>query len=186
MAQLKYHPFAGRQPGQHRLDSFADFPAQEAALGIRLPSRVGDRGEPVDRSVFAFDRGRLGPPNPSAPQEIDAQVVDDAIQPGLKAAVETERPEVTVDPQKRLLIDVVGVILGAKHVHGNPQNTAVVLPDQPLECIVIAGLRRANQRLFIHRAPDRQAASQVRGHDGPGQRWVDGHVFLAGGSPRRI
>ena len=85
-------------------------------------------------------RGLVLRPCLPATEMVQADVRDNAIEPGVKAAFETEAVQVAVDLQKGFLVDVTGV-LGALHqVQGQAQDVAVITPDQLLEREAATGL----------------------------------------------
>jgi len=62
----------------------------------------------------------------------------------METAIEPERVQVAINPQKRLLINVAGVFRGAQQVHGQAKHTLVVRAHQLLEGFLVAALRRPN------------------------------------------
>ena len=98
---------------------------------------------------------------------IETNVGHNPVQPRVKAAVEPERMNVPVDPQKGFLINIAGVLGGAQQVHGEPKHTLVVSADQLLEGVLITVLDRANYGGFIHfcDSPSAHGASRVLQHN---------------------
>jgi hypothetical protein len=80
---------------------------------------------------------------------VQAKIGHNPIQPGMETAVEPEVVEVSVDPQECFLIDVTGVLRGAKEVKREPKHTLVVGLDKLFEGVMIASLRRSDQSAFI-------------------------------------
>jgi hypothetical protein len=80
---------------------------------------------------------------------VQADVGHDAVQPGVKAAIEPERIEIPVDPQKRLLVNIPSIFRGPQQIHGEPEHTLVVSADQLLEGILVAALGGPNQRIRL-------------------------------------
>ena len=58
--------------------------------------------------------------------------------------------EVFIHPQKRLLVDVMGVFGRSKQVEGKPQNVLIVQTHQLLKRVLVAPLSRPNQLGFVH------------------------------------
>src|SRR5271156_5293640 len=118
MLHLKYHAFARRQLLHRCGDLDTKLFAHQAALGILrwatllLPFKkirspvIMVSGISLRSLIF---RTRL-PPS----QMIEANIGDDAVQPGIKAAFKAKAMQVTVDLQKSILIDVARVF-GALH-----------------------------------------------------------------------
>jgi hypothetical protein len=65
----------------------------------------------------------------------------------VEAAIEPERIEVAVDPEKRLLVDIPRVFRRPQQGHGEPEDTLIVSADQLLESVLVAALGRPNQRI---------------------------------------
>ena len=62
----------------------------------------------------------------------------------MEAAIEPKRMQVAINPQKRLLINVAGVLRRAQQVHGQTEHTLVIRAHQLLKGILVAALRRPN------------------------------------------
>ena len=98
----------------------------------------------VHGAFAGFDDGGFFLAHLTFAQLIQTDVGHDPVQPGMKAAIETERVQVPVNPEKRLLIDVPGVLRRAEQIHGQPEHTLVVGADQLLESVLVAALCRPN------------------------------------------
>src|SRR5580704_17831436 len=135
---------ARRQPLHRTGEPFLDFLPDQVALGIgRWPlfllalKEIGDalfimRGMHLGSLIFGAGL--------AAAEMVEADVGDDAIKPGVKAAFETEAVQVAVDLQEGFLVDVTSV-LGALHqVQGEAKDVAVVTADKLLEREPAAGL----------------------------------------------
>ena len=62
----------------------------------------------------------------------------------MKAAIEAERVQVAIDPQKRFLVDIARVFRRTQQVHGQPEHTLVVSADQLLKSVLVAALGGPN------------------------------------------
>src|SRR5258708_19257182 len=115
---LKNNAFARRQALHRGGDARFDFLANEGALAIQRGPVLALAFEKI-RDAFLVVRGiqfrrlifrtRL-----SAAQVIQADVGDDAVEPGVKAALETKTMEIAVNLEESFLVDLPGV-LGALH-----------------------------------------------------------------------
>src|SRR6266550_7606137 len=134
---LKNDAFARRKTLHGSGDARLDFLADEGALGVQRRAlltlaleKVGDAllvkaGIQFRSLIF---RARL-----AAAQMVQANVGYDAVEPGVKAALEAETMEIAVDLQECFLVDVSG-ILGALHeIQGQPQDVPIIAAHQFLE-----------------------------------------------------
>src|SRR5262249_12273537 len=80
-----------------------------------------------------------------AAQVIAAQVSDDAIDPGIKRALEAESSDIAVGAQKGFLINILGIFGRVGQVGGQPQDGAIVVADQFFEGGSIALLSTSHQ-----------------------------------------
>jgi len=146
---LKHNAFARGQALHGYGDARLDFLADESALGVQrralLPlalEKIGDAllveaGIQFGSLIFG---ARL-----TAAQVVQANVGDDAVEPGVKAALEAETVEIAVDLEECFLVDVAGV-LGALHeIQRQAQNVPVEAAHQFLESSTTARLRFRNQ-----------------------------------------
>jgi hypothetical protein len=62
----------------------------------------------------------------------------------METAVEPERMQVPVHPQKRLLIHVSRIFRRSQQIHGEPEHTLVVCAHQLLKGILVAALGSPN------------------------------------------
>ncbi len=96
-----------------------------------------DAGIQLRRLVFG--------PRLAAPQVVQANVGDDTVQPGIKAALEAETVEIAVNLEEGFLINVPS-ILGAFHeIERQAQHVAVMAAHQFLESRAAARLCFRNQ-----------------------------------------
>ena len=103
----------------------------------------------VDRPIGGFHHRGLLFANLPLAQLIQADVSHDAVQPGLKAAIEAERIEAPIDPEEGFLVDIARIFRGPQQVHGEPKDTLVVSADQLLEGVLVAALGRPDQRISL-------------------------------------
>src|SRR5206468_269797 len=99
------------------------------------------------------------------PQQVDAQVHGDAIQPGVEAAAAPEPPDDPVQPNEDLLRHVARQLLVAYDVVGDPEDALALALDQGLERLEVALGRTADQLRLVH---DR--VESIRGRSG-GNAW---------------
>src|SRR5712692_1941093 len=83
-------------------------------------------------------------------QVIEAEIGHNAIDPGVKRTLEAKARQVYVCPEKRLLINVLTILLRAGEMNGQAQNGAIVLPHQFFEGGGIALLGLADEQGVIH------------------------------------
>src|SRR5712692_7498871 len=83
-------------------------------------------------------------------QVIEAEIGHNAIDPGVKRTLEAKARQVYVCPEKRLLINVLTILLRAGEMDGEAQHGAVVLPDQFFEGGGIALLGFADKQGVVH------------------------------------
>ena len=76
---------------------------------------------------------------------IEADVGDDAVRPGIKAALETEARQIPVNFQESFLVDVAGIFRPVQNVQGDSQDIAVVAVDQFFKGFAVPGLGAFNQ-----------------------------------------
>ena len=119
-------------------------PVPQAALGVRVGGLLFEGIHPVDRPFAGFHRRGLLLPDLPFAQLVQADIGHNPVQPGMKAAIEPERMQVPVDPEKRFLVHVARILRRAEQVHGQPEHTLVVCADQLLESVLVAALGRPN------------------------------------------
>jgi ribonuclease HI len=85
------------------------------------------------------------------PQLVQAEVGHNPVNPRIKRALEAEIPDIPVGLQKRLLVNVLGVVLAAGQVQRQPQHLVLILPHQRVKGRPRTRLRLANQ-LHLRRA----------------------------------
>src|SRR5229473_692266 len=105
-----------------------------------LPLALEKVGNPFVRMAVRLRslilRARLAPP-----QMIQTNVCDDAVQPGIKAALEAEAMQVAVNLQESFLINVARVLGTLHQIQRQPQHVAVIAAHQFLESSAASGLR---------------------------------------------
>ena len=85
---------------------------------------------------------------------IEADVGDDAVRPGIKAALETEARQIFVNFQEGFLVDVAGIFGLAQNIEGDSQDIAVVAVDQLFKRFAVAALRAFDQGALFGRSRD--------------------------------
>src|SRR5438477_884058 len=81
---------------------------------------------------------------------IETEIGDDAINPCVKRTLESKTRKIDISPEKRLLIDVLTILLRASEVDGQPQHRTIVLPHQFFEGCGVSLLGLADQGGIIH------------------------------------
>src|SRR6266852_7221326 len=145
MLHLENNAFARRKPLHRRRNPRLNlFPKQppfriECRAVLALPlEKVGDPF--IRMSGIAFWRLIFRPRLPP-PQMVQANIGDDAIQPGVKAAFKAETMEIAVDLQESFLINVARVLGTLHQIQRQPQHVAVIAAHQFLESSAASGLR---------------------------------------------
>jgi hypothetical protein len=82
----------------------------------------------------------------SRPDEVDRAVDRDAVEPGTEVRAGLEPADLPIRAQKRLLDDVLGVVLVARHPVGEPEDGAAVSLDQRAECLAVALARPSHHQ----------------------------------------
>jgi len=80
---------------------------------------------------------------------VEAEVGDQAVDPGLEGALVPEAPQGPVDSEERLLVDITRLLLRPHDPQGQPQDVAVVPADQLLESGDVAPLGLADEPAFV-------------------------------------
>jgi hypothetical protein len=109
-----------------------------------------------------FGRLIFGPAVPAA-ELVKANICDDAIQPGIETALETEAMQILINFQESFLVDVAGVFWLVQNVQGDSQDVAVVAMHQRFKRFAIARLRAFDQRAVVWRG---QGAARRSGGSG--------------------
>jgi hypothetical protein len=79
----------------------------------------------------------------------------------VETAIEPERMQVPEDPEERFLVDIAGVLGGAEKIHGQPEHTLVICPDQLLKSILVARLGRPDQIIYLWTHAGAQRSSGI-------------------------
>ena len=87
----------------------------------------------------------LFPAGFAPPQVIEAQVGNDAVDPGIEGTFEAEICQVAIGLEEGFLVDVLGILLRPCQAERKPQNWLVVLAHQGFEGGPRAFLRFADQ-----------------------------------------
>jgi len=85
----------------------------------------------------------------AAAQVVQANIGNDAVQPGIEAALKPEPVQIFVDPHETFLVDVTGVFGTMNQIEGQAQNLAVIAVHQLLECQTVARLRTPYESLLF-------------------------------------
>jgi hypothetical protein len=103
----------------------------------------------------------------AATQVVEAYIGDDAVEPGVKAALEAEAMEIAVDLEESFLVNVPGVFRAFHQVQRQPENVAVKAANQLLESGPAACLRFCDQCSLVevgqrdHRSQGRVRAARA-------------------------
>ena len=84
----------------------------------------------------------------TASQMIEAEIGDDAVNPGVERRLKTKAIKVLVGPEKCFLIDVLSILLGTGEMQRQTQHSLVVISHQLFERGSIPVLR-ANDEFTI-------------------------------------
>ena len=68
----------------------------------------------------------------------------------MEAAIEPKVVKVPIHPQERFLVNIVGILRRSQQVRGQPQHGLIVQTHELLKGGLIAFLRRAYERRFVH------------------------------------
>src|SRR5260370_11122851 len=85
-------------------------------------------------------------------QMVQAKIGHNAINPGIKRALEAKASDVLVSLEEGVLIDVLGVVLGAGEMERQPQNRLIVVTHQFLEGGAVPALRLADEDRIVDAA----------------------------------
>src|SRR6266550_3548221 len=104
---LKNNPFTRRQPLHRRGDARFDFLADESTFGVQRGAVFALALEEISDALLVYSGIQLGRlvfgARLSAAQVVQADVGDDAVEPGIKAALEAESVEIPVDLEEGFL-----------------------------------------------------------------------------------
>src|SRR5215470_16035714 len=85
----------------------------------------------------------------TAAKVVQADVGDDAVEPGVEAALEAETMKIAVNLEKSFLINVAGIFRAFHQVQGEAQNIAIETADQFLKSGPVASLRFRHQSSLV-------------------------------------
>src|SRR5438477_9066791 len=129
MLQLEDHALAGRQPVQRARDPCAQFPAHKITLRIGGSPPIRHTLQHIVLLAFRICRDRrIFFSHLLLPQVIEAEIGDDAVNPGIKRTLEAKTADVLVRLQERFLINVLGFRVRAGKMHSQPEHCLVVVP----------------------------------------------------------
>ena len=83
---------------------------------------------------------------------VEAEIGDDAVQPGVEGAFKAEAAEIAVGLEKGFLIDILGVGFRGGQPQRQPQYRLIVLAHQFFEGHAVAALGLANQDVIVNAA----------------------------------
>ena len=81
---------------------------------------------------------------------IEAQIGGNAINPGVKGALEPKPCQMYIGAQESFLINILTIFLGAGEMNGKAEDRPVILLNELLESCGIALLRCPNQLVVVH------------------------------------
>jgi hypothetical protein len=81
---------------------------------------------------------------------IEAQIGYDPVNPGVKGTLEAKAADVLVGLQKRVLVDVLSVLLSSGEMEGEPQYGLIVMTYEFLEGGAVSALRLADQHRVVY------------------------------------
>ena len=110
VTHFKDDAFAGGQFRQGVLDASAQFPGEQAALGVVVGPAFFDGFEQIVFSGGGVDDGWFFLADLPFAEMIEADVGDDAIEPGGEVGIETEGMEVFVNAEESFLVDIAGFV----------------------------------------------------------------------------
>src|SRR5258707_11172190 len=83
---------------------------------------------------------------------IEAQVGYDAVNPGVERTLEAKASDVLVGLEEGVLIDILGVVLGAGQVQRQAQDGVIVVTHEFLEGGAVPALRLADENRIVDAA----------------------------------
>jgi hypothetical protein len=102
--------------------------------------------EKISGGIFAacllskFRRLIFGAAAPAA-KLIEANIRDDAINPGIEAAFKTEAVQILINFQESFLVNVAGVFRFVENIEGDSQDVAIVAVHEFLKRLAVTRLR---------------------------------------------
>src|SRR6266550_2614844 len=146
---LKNNSFARGQALHGYGDARLDFLADESALGVQRRALLALALEKIGDALLVEAGILLGGlifgARLSAAQMVQADVGDDAVEPGVEAALEAETVKIAVDLEECFLVDVPGVFGALHEIQSQAQDVPVEAAHQFLESRTTARLRFRNQ-----------------------------------------
>ncbi len=83
-------------------------------------------------------------------QMIEAEIGNDAVDPGIEGTLKTETAQILVGLEEGLLINVLSVRLRSRQVQRQPQHRLIVMTHQDLEGRAVSLLRLADQTRVVN------------------------------------
>ena len=109
--------------------------------------------EEIPRAAFGFGflrhRRLILAAAGAAAQMVERHVGHDSVEPSVEAALEPETVQISIDAQKALLVNVAGVFGAMNQIQRQPQDVAIVAPDQVVKRQAVSGLSLTDKRLLV-------------------------------------
>src|SRR5258708_7264780 len=83
---------------------------------------------------------------------VEAKIGHNAVNPRIERALETKASDVLVGLEEGVLVNVLGVVLGAGEMERQPQNGLIVVTHQFLEGGAVPALRLADEDRIVDAA----------------------------------
>src|SRR6266566_504409 len=153
MLHFKNNALARREPLHRASNASLDLFAEEAALGVKRRAMLPLALKKVGNAFFGMAgiqfRGLVFGARLAAAQVVQADVGDDAIEPGVKAAFKAEAVQIPVNLEESFLVDVAGILGPLHEIQGQAQDIAVVAANQFLESGTVSRLRFRHQHPLV-------------------------------------
>jgi hypothetical protein len=114
--------------------------ARALALLHRVGGLLASRVHDLRLAILVVDERRRRELRPALAQVVDREIRDDAIEPRRELVREIEALEAAEYPQKSLLREVLGVLVGRDHVARDPDGARFVTAHESLERLFLATL----------------------------------------------
>src|SRR5260370_20072442 len=148
MLHLKNNALARREALHRASNASFDLFAEEAALGVKRRAMLPLAFKKVGNAFFWMAgiqfRGLVFGAGLAAAQVVEANVGDDAVEPGVKATFKAETVQIPVNLEERFLIDVAGALGPLHEIEGQAQDLAVIPANQFLQSAPCSRLRFLN------------------------------------------
>ena len=157
MLHLEDHAFARGERLERSFNFVPDFEAEEMPLGVRLAA--AGRLLPIEEvrrtalagGVGMDDRSLVFGMAATSAQMVEADVGDNAVDPGVKGAIKTEARQVAINLDEGFLVDILGVFGAAQNIEREAQDLAVVALDENFEGGAVACLGALDEDAVLGR-----------------------------------